>query len=166
MSDGDVAIFRTVSTIEGGGPNEPISCYIADATVYNGDCHPVFLAEHASPNTRAHTLQKLRGRMARTPRWEEPSLLGGIVIVVEETTPVSQPPHALTPRDVPLDDRGCLAEIREASPPYGPFIGGCDPETLNHVWVGRIACSIDVLVAGEAEHTLVRQIMYIIYALH
>jgi len=122
----------------GDGSREILSKFLSDITIHNKYNAPLAIAEIAHTQTRSEVLKKVARRMATIP-----SLLGAIVVSIDESPKYSRPSDSASPND--YIDESTWDSVVERAPAFGP---------INHrgrCWVGSIKCSIDIQLKDEVQ---------------
>jgi hypothetical protein len=128
--------LNVVNNLEDGSDERLIrSNFIPDVTIYNNHAETLVLVEVAHTQSRNNALTKIEERMASNP-----SLLGAILLNVNESPAYGRPPTP-TPNDYIDTDSWDVAV--GSAPVFGPIRCG------GRRWVGSITCSVDIRVNTE-----------------
>ena len=114
------------------------SKFLSDITIHNKYNAPLVLVEITHGQTRNDAHMKVDQRMATIP-----SLLGAIVVNIDESPKYSHPTELASPND--YIDESTWDGVVERAPASGPITH------RGHCWMGSIKCSIDIRMKGEAE---------------
>jgi hypothetical protein len=122
----------------GGGSRAIQSKFIADVTIHNKYNAPLVIVEVDFSQAYNDVLEKVDRRMATIP-----SLLGAIIININELRAYSSPTNPPSPSD--YIDESTWDSVVERAPAFGPIMH------QGHCWVESIDCSFDIRFKGEAE---------------
>jgi hypothetical protein len=113
------------------------SKFIPDITIHHKYGSPLVIGEVDFTQARNNVLRKISERMVRIP-----SLLGAIVINIDESPVYGTPTRPASPND--YIDESIWDRVVESAPVFGPIEHG------GHCWVGSIRCSVDIQFRDEA----------------